>query len=516
LLWEGWLRARADLLGTGILIQVKLLNQVTGWCYREYELALSLLANAKLLHALPLYTSNFIISDFCSSELLSEFLPIMPNYQYQPLEHEDSIRVLILHSALNESDPISCTIRHVRLSDESLKYEALSYTWGDNTQRHAIYIDDGTSELSVGKNCYDALRRLRRQHKDRKVWIDATCINQENLEERACQVRIMDVVYKKAIRVVIFLGEQVTECRALFEELAAIDEILDPWDRSYRPTRSETIIKQLENLFELPWFKRVWVLQEVHHKFVIFMYGSAKASFQAFERLYYKFWLPPHEINPWPIAMRGVCHRSIEMSTPQATLWSRLFDSRDCLATDPRDKVFALKALTGSRQSELSPLVNYSQSPAECFKQVAIFLLPVLGLRLLIAVRHPHGMDMPSWVPDWSQNLPLNRRDYAEIEPTREQNCEIRSSLDNENKICLELLITGSRYAKIVERSSVFMFDGVEDARKQMTHFYYSFDNLRKFVEAGDIHSNVNVEDMLGKNIADGKYETIHELAIVE
>lgn len=39
-----------------------------------------------------------------------------------------------------------------------------------------------------------------------------------------------------------------------------------------------------------------------------------------------------------------------------------------------------------------------------------MFLLPVLKLRLLCAVRHPHVRNMPSWVPDWAQPLPINRK----------------------------------------------------------------------------------------------------------
>jgi hypothetical protein len=92
----------------------------------------------------------------------------------------------------------------------------------------------------------------------------------------------MNSVYSRAFSVVVFLGKQVTECRALFEELAAADELLRTGKSCDRPLPSEAVVQELEALFERPWFKRVRVLQEVHAKeSVQIMYGSASASFEA-------------------------------------------------------------------------------------------------------------------------------------------------------------------------------------------------------------------------------------------
>jgi len=41
----------------------------------------------------------------------------------------------------------------------------------------------------------------------RRVWIDAICINQDNLDERSQQVSLMTDIYSKARRVIIWLGE---------------------------------------------------------------------------------------------------------------------------------------------------------------------------------------------------------------------------------------------------------------------------------------------------------------------
>jgi hypothetical protein len=442
----------------------------------------------------------------------------MLRYRYQPLQYNDSIRILVLHPSLNIPDPITFTIQHARLSDASLEYEALSYTWGDITYKQTIHLYNGRRELLVGKNCSDALRRLRLGHRDRLLWIDAICINQENPMERACQVCIMDDVFSRAFSVVVFLGEQVTDSRALFEELAAVDELLRLEGHCHRPSPSVAIIQELEALFERPWFKRIWVLQEVCAKdSVTIMYGAASTSFEALNRLYFGYKNTIVTKKPWPLALDWVFRPPEEYSTPQFTLWNRLYQSRDCLATDPKDKVFALKSLTGFGRSEMDSLVNYAQSVEECFTHVATFLLPVLGLKILTAIRHPHEMNMPSWIPDWSQNLPLEyyyfvislgtKRDHFELPPSAPdgKKSTTRSLSYRVNSKRSELLATGCQYARITARSQEFRFNSMDEAEKQMKGLYNSLNNLRQFLHAEGMRDNLTMFDGLGQSISDSK-----------
>jgi hypothetical protein len=442
-------------------------------------------------------------------------------YRYQPLQHHDSIRILVLHPSVQDTEPITCSIRHGRLFDASLEYEAVSYTWGNTTQQRAIYFRDRKRELIVGENCHCALQRLRLGHKDRLLWLDAICINQENITERASQVRIMDSIYSHAFRVVVFLGEQDTDSLALFKELAAADELLRIGNVRNRPLPSDAVVKELETLFERPWFKRVWVLQEVCAKrSVQMMCGSASASFEALEQLYYGYRGGIVTKRLWPLALNWIKTPPEEISTPQINLWNRLYHSRDCLATDPRDRVFALKSLIGLEQRRMDYLVNYAQSIEDCFIQVAHFLLPVLGLKLLTAVRHPHNMDMPSWIPDWSQNLPLSYHHFEsgsdpespnQLEPCLETRSDRKVTIrwcgtDEASKPRLELLVTGCQYARIVERSQVFHFSNLADAERQMKGLYSTLGNLQQFVVAEGMCVDASISDILGQTILDGRH----------
>lgn len=59
----------------------------------------------------------------------------------------------------------------------------------------------------VGINLRTALLNLRDLQNSRILWIDAICINQEDLDERSVQVAIMGDIYRQARRTVIWLGD---------------------------------------------------------------------------------------------------------------------------------------------------------------------------------------------------------------------------------------------------------------------------------------------------------------------
>jgi hypothetical protein len=435
----------------------------------------------------------------------------IPSYQYQPLQHSDSIRVLILHPSSNESDPIACTIRQVQLSDNSLTYDAVSYTWGDSTQTYPIYFKNEREKLIVGKNCHSALRRLRLPNKDRTVWIDAICIDQENLTERSSQVRLMNEVYSRAARVMVILGDQVPECRLLQKrsewfikmfggDLSTVSALPNSrgLDLLNIVPSSKSVIDQLEKLFEEPWFKRTWVLQEVYKKRrITVIYGSASLPITVLKWICYGDSGIKSTRGALPRPLTFLWTSQVEYSTPQFNLWNRLYKSRECLASNPRDKIFALKSLLGARQSEIDHLIDYTQSVEECFKRVAEFLLLVLGIRIITATRHPHNLDMASWIPDWSQNLPLQYPAFHfESDKARALgNIALRATFEDHERAqrscsihdlptARELHAVGCQYAQIVKSSQVFHFLNADDTERQMCNLYNDFENLRQCLEA--------------------------------
>ena len=103
-----------------------------------------------------------------------------------------------------------CELVYAQLAD-AVPYEALSYCWGDPRKRGVlnVRVSGDTWELSATTALLAALRRLRHGCKGtrRTLWVDAVCINQDNLEERASQVRLMREIYTRASSVVVWVGD---------------------------------------------------------------------------------------------------------------------------------------------------------------------------------------------------------------------------------------------------------------------------------------------------------------------
>jgi hypothetical protein len=127
-------------------------------------------------------------------------------FKYQPLDYSrDSIRLLILERLGKYESPVTirCQLVHVTFHQRP-KYEALSYTWGLPEPTKTIFIDG--EPVTIRKNPFTALRCLRHGEIDRYLWVDAICIDQNNLEERKKQVGIMDFIYTRASCVLVWLG----------------------------------------------------------------------------------------------------------------------------------------------------------------------------------------------------------------------------------------------------------------------------------------------------------------------
>ncbi len=127
-------------------------------------------------------------------------------FVYQPLAI-DNIRLLRILPRRDEQPTIACHVFDVPLvgSETTYLYEALSYVWGSEEKPRSISIDG--CDFAVGENLYAALCSLQHAHLERIIWIDAVCINQDNLVEKGQQVQRMNEIYARARGVIVWLGE---------------------------------------------------------------------------------------------------------------------------------------------------------------------------------------------------------------------------------------------------------------------------------------------------------------------
>ena len=125
---------------------------------------------------------------------------------YKPLKSTKEFRLLLLHAGKTR-DPVRAKLQLARLDEVvAPHYETISYCWGDPTITATIYLDKRKS--SVPASSVAALRCVRLPHRDRIVWIDAVCINQADLDERAQQVAMMADIYSSSNGNLVYLGEE--------------------------------------------------------------------------------------------------------------------------------------------------------------------------------------------------------------------------------------------------------------------------------------------------------------------
>ncbi|KAG5813355.1 hypothetical protein H9Q74_012735 [Fusarium xylarioides] len=243
----------------------------------------------------------------------------MAQYYSDELDTE-SFRLATISSTIyldTKSQIPSVTLtKHLLFGASDLAYNALSYTWGsprdspqltDAVTNTTILLNGLPFEVQV--NLYDALVELQVSCSETPIWIDALCINQSNSNERSPQVSVMNQIYGKANRVIVWLGKAFPELeiglRAV-ERLgaASVPETLrmirtQAWDFSsdlstmperygMDPVTEEEAIG-LVTLYMSNWFTRIWIIQEVsltsdvvilcNGRFTVFDYVGYTAAF---------------------------------------------------------------------------------------------------------------------------------------------------------------------------------------------------------------------------------------------
>ncbi|KAI0862803.1 heterokaryon incompatibility protein-domain-containing protein [Xylaria cubensis] len=421
-----------------------------------------------------------------------------PYYNYTTLP-EAWIRLVRIHG-----NPINATSSsdlnddlHVTLHDCPLsscpEYIALSYTWGEPfgkvdpayrifTQEPRCFpINCGGYVLRGTRNLRAAIRQLRERRQVGKnveslnqscdyveklyqdsgslmpinlYWIDALCIDQDDLFERSAQVSLMREIYKKARLCLVWLGEtnqHIISAMELSLELSHNRELSDAFkeirnssavDRNFKCQRIfNNIIEKLPRekiialvvLLSHAWFSRVWVLQEVALATkVAVQCGSRSTNFESL------MWLGEYmttannvfsltsRITPdirqnldilqaekcfigTHVMLSTLFHIKNELSvgtTPTFSYVSIL--ASECKSTDPRDKVYGLLALTSEFQQDS----KYTLCPDYTLPVQAVYVKATsqiasrqkhLGFLLQVCQQHRKNITgLPSWCPDYT------------------------------------------------------------------------------------------------------------------
>lgn len=340
---------------------------------------------------------------------------------------DNEFRLVKLHAG--SDGPIHCSL--LRISDFTLKYDALSYMWGSQSYPKTIFINEET--FYVTQNLREAILRLRRPSEDRLVWIDALAINQSDSSERSLQVANMANIYSNAETTVIWLGDgnhiinailgsSCFQCGVLGES-SWISELASKISR-IKPDILVTLANMLTAVTELPYWSRVWVFQELmHSKKAAFTYGPHVVSLDRFEVFYTTVVKRLYNVaNDLDLDLKS--HMSYVFMARNLTHWKygpgsarsgTLVSAHDWLndfcpkrnCSDPRDKVFGFyNCLAPDLCVHIN--VDYTKSTREVFSEMVEALIRTTGqLETLNYVdkfsRNTLEPDaLPSWVPNFA------------------------------------------------------------------------------------------------------------------
>ena len=175
----------------------------------------------------------------------------------------------------------------------------------------------------------------------------------------------------------------------------------------------------LAKLFEKPYFRRLWVVQELvvssgattwcgpfsvrwaHIEYIAKLI-IASGWLRALQEVY------GVKVRPSFVQTIGNCklHFHETQGGPGMGLANLLISTRRFQATDPRDKIIALIGLTKDPRKYEATMTDYSNPIADLYKYTAGHLIAADQSLLLlldvedISYRQIHGL--PSWVPDYS------------------------------------------------------------------------------------------------------------------
>ncbi|KAI0403944.1 HET-domain-containing protein [Xylaria palmicola] len=371
----------------------------------------------------------------------------LPLYQYPPL-NVGEIRLLILRKSALYPSVIQAEIVH-RPIDECADYEAVSYRWGSSELTEEILVDG--CRFPVTKSAFDLLLARRSLWKDRTIWIDTVCINQQDTQEKSEQVQFMCNIYRQASRVVAYPGSdwRYRLAGGLVCQLFALSHQYNTDEGDLSPTKPYEARtprwRALADLFSDEYFTRAWVVQEVSvgQKTEIYVGG-----------IYIPWTIFAHVIN-WclhssrrrlltgsdekdmGIWRSGRSHDSIAVITalrPEVVLtdsvgsFSSLVDLEKLLyvtfsfrATDPRDKVFGLMGIARATGSVALTVPDYSLPVEQVFRNAALAIFSLPRDRRSIDILALAGTGFsdrrirgPSWVPDFAEERMCNP--YSDVQ----------------------------------------------------------------------------------------------------
>ena len=341
---------------------------------------------------------------------------------YSVLEPQH-IRVLILEQSAQYDSVITCSLAAVSLSESARpQYEALSYVWGEAAERNEILLDG--QPTSITQNLWTVLKYIRKPDASRTLWIDAICINKNDMHERNEQVRQMGRIYSQASRILIWLGPPDAEIEKTMLALL-IPGALE--GRQYEQFPKD-IALGLRRILSQPWWHRIWVIQEhvlatadpiVGCGYTWLGWTQLSSALLDYSRSKIdesgttindrsSTWITDPFSIIRHVSLRKQWNDQNYFPETRGSIAEIVERTRGYQATDKRDQVFAIRDLLREKDKEQLPAPDYARSASEVYQEATVaFLWSKKNLAFLIHAFKKDDVELglPSWCVDFSKRM---------------------------------------------------------------------------------------------------------------
>lgn len=333
--------------------------------------------------------------------------------------------------------------------DTAPPFYALSHTWGSRKLDQTHHL--GNEIIKISFSLKHGIYRLHELAKEGShfsppleyIWIDSLCINQDDINERSHQVRLMGDIYTRAIKTMVWLGLDIETSQMAWSMVDTIYDVFRaqcplakyPEDISARiysqeyhfssglPGWEDERWEHLKELCENQWFSRTWIIQEVvlSREDPIIVHGQHICQWDRFE--WAATWMRRTGFLRLPRLPQALLQidtigyiRRAELRWPLDALMS--IPQMKFRASDQRDKVYGLLGLASEKYDpenlpdDLNP--DYSLSVPEVYRRITLRFLERSGSLAILTRAHGasgnftrrrrrnHYPHMPSWVVNCS------------------------------------------------------------------------------------------------------------------
>jgi Heterokaryon incompatibility protein (HET) len=343
---------------------------------------------------------------------------------------------------LSQQNPASeSSINPNKVSFPPGDYVALSYVWGplEPAKQRRVFVNGHVTKVT--NNLEEALHGLQRLPEIKtsgpglKVWVDALCINQNDLKERSQQVKRMRDIYARAGNVIVWLGKMGKDNRVLqllrtlsqlYTTLEDPTLIQSPWRRGPNYFDQDSL-RALFAFLSCTYWQRLWIIQELAmgsdssivvcgdeliswgevHNAARFIIGAWTSLRQEVDKA-----LEGEEATELFRLLWLVCHlhemgsKNKDKEAVLKRLGQALRLSQNASATDMKDKAYGLLGLLDPAiSSRITP--DYMRPIQEVYIDFAKAVIQAhenLDI-ILVGPRNDLPTGWPSWVPDWRRGF---------------------------------------------------------------------------------------------------------------